>query len=203
MSALDNLGHAHGTDKRSGLHDYLSFYETFLARLRDKPITILEMGAASGNSLRMWCAYFPLARVIGVDNDPRCAAWAEDRIAIEIGDQSSVMDLDRIAMQYRMLDLIVDDCGHEPANQLLAYKTLLPYLSSGGVYLLEDIGVLEPWEDRSVGEFFADMARELAYLPQTARGLGPKRDLDPFAAEWLPRIATLAFWQKVVVTVLR
>lgn len=141
-SILDELGCRHGTEKGSNAagckHNYLPFYEQFLAPLRDQPITLLEIGVDRGNSLRMWRDYFLRGRIVGVD----CLDFrqlAGDRIEIDLADQNQPADLDRIAGQYGPFDVIVDDAGHDPNSQAFCYQYMLQYLKPGGFYILEDL----------------------------------------------------------------
>lgn len=46
-------------------------YEPFLAPVRGRAETIVEIGVERGGSLHMWAEYFPTARVWGVDIDLR------------------------------------------------------------------------------------------------------------------------------------
>ena len=139
-SVLDALGLKYGTDKASGGgHNYLHFYERFLWPLRDQKITVLEIGVGGGPSLRMWKEFFPLAQVIGMDIEPHKAQYAEDRIAIEIGDQSSKADLQRLIDTYGSFDLIVDDAGHREEDQMSCFNTMIPHVRLSGFYILEDI----------------------------------------------------------------
>ena len=38
-----------------------------------------------------------------------------------------------------MLDVVIDDGGHRPAQQIPTLEELLPHLRQGGVYLCEDV----------------------------------------------------------------
>ncbi len=150
---LDFLGaHRHHTDKSSLDHNYLQWYERFLAPLRDEPVTILEIGVFGGESLRMWRDYFQRGRIVGMDIDPACAQHAGDRIEIVIGDSGNLDDLAR-AVSRGPFDVINDDGGHAPQDQVTAYYTLLPSVKPGGLYILEDVMVA------SVGESCAEIAR--------------------------------------------
>jgi hypothetical protein len=90
---LDELGLKYGTDKASLHHNYLNFYEGFVAPLRDQPLTLLEIGVFQGASLRMWREYFPYAKVVGVDIMLSCKQFETDRIKIELADQSNLEHL--------------------------------------------------------------------------------------------------------------
>ena len=165
MSILDTLGCRHGTEKGSNAfgckHNYLPFYEQFLAPLRDQPITLLEIGVDRGNSLRMWRDYFLQARIVGMD----CADLrhlAEDRIEIEIGDQNSPEDLDRIATQYGPFDVIVDDAGHNPPSQVFCYRHMLNHVKPGGFYILEDlVGMDGPFPSADCTSFLVGLASQI------------------------------------------
>lgn len=162
MSILDTLGCRHGTEKGSNAvgckHNYLPFYEQFLAPLRDKPITLLEIGVDKGNSLRMWRDYFQRGRIVGMD----CAdlrALAGDRIEIDIGDQNQAADLDRIASKYGPFDVIVDDAGHNPPSQVFCFKHMIRYVKMGGFYILEDlVGMDGPFPDPVCTNYLASLA---------------------------------------------
>ena len=138
--SLDNIGRHFGTDKSSLHHDYLRFYERFLAELRsaDK-LTVLEIGVNEGASVRMWEQYFTCALVIGVDINPAAAVHARDRIRIEIANQSDVADLVALATKYGPFDLVVDDGSHLWDNQITTFQWLYPFVRQGRYYILEDI----------------------------------------------------------------
>src|SRR5438445_12333566 len=89
-SSLDAIGTRHGTDKSSSHHGYLDFYERFFRDLRYKQITLLEIGVLRGESARMWNEYFEYGKIIGVDVNPEALQSQDDRIIIEIANQSNV-----------------------------------------------------------------------------------------------------------------
>jgi hypothetical protein len=143
MSELDALGCKYGTTKASNTpgtkNNYLPFYEVFLAPIRYKPITLLEIGVEHGNSLRMWREYFPNARIIGIDCNDLRGRVVFDGIEIDMADQNQAADLDRIAENYGPFDVIVDDAGHHPPSQVFCYGHMLQYVKDGGFYILEDL----------------------------------------------------------------
>jgi len=69
---LEDIGREEGTDKCSADHDYLKKYEFFLGKFRGQPMTLLELGVYRGDSIRMWCRYFPEAHVVGTDINQNC-----------------------------------------------------------------------------------------------------------------------------------
>ncbi len=136
---LDEIGLKHGTDKASSHHNYLTFYESFMAPLRDAPITVLEIGVYQGASLKTWREYFTKARIIGVDIQPNCKMYETDRIRIELADQSNLEHLARLAATHGPFDLIVEDGSHKWEHQTTTLRALFPFLRNGGHYIVEDL----------------------------------------------------------------
>ena len=139
IGLLDQLGTKYGTDKASRGHDYLSLYERFLSAFRHTASSILEVGVYNGGSLPVWRDYFPNAHIIGLDIDSDALRFSGDRVTVEMGDQSSIVDLTRIAVKYGPFDLILDDGSHIWDHQLTTLRTMLPHVKLGGYYILEDI----------------------------------------------------------------
>ncbi len=146
------LARKYGTDKggRPEGHHYTQHYYNMLAGRDVK--TVLEIGICGnrnipnnriGASLFMWQEFFPGAKIFGIDNDPK---WmiTEDHIMSALADQSDPISL-RAAMNKfygnggQSFDLIIDDGSHQPAHQLTSMQTLLPYLSTEGIYFIEDV----------------------------------------------------------------
>ena len=113
-------------------------YGQEFSRLREEPITVLEIGVKTGASIRLWQRYFPNARIVGVDIRPRELSNAK-RIVLVQGDQSDRSFLERLARDYGPFGLIIDDGSHVPSHQILTFEALFPHLLSGGVYVCEDV----------------------------------------------------------------
>ncbi|WP_370616488.1 class I SAM-dependent methyltransferase [Mumia sp. Pv 4-285] len=119
---------------------YFDVYERHFQRFRGKPITVVEFGVQYGGSMQMWQDYFgPDARFVGVDIDPRCRAWADDRTTIMIGDQADRGFLAEVAEVAGTIDVIIEDGGHYPAQQIATFEELYPRMSPDGVFLIEDL----------------------------------------------------------------
>src|SRR5574340_445621 len=111
LETLDQIGVRLGTDKNSTQNNFLQFYAAFLEPIRERRVKVLEIGVLNGGSVRTWRDYFRNGVVIGVDIDPRTKQLVDDRIFIEIADQSKTEDLARLA-RLRTFDLILDDGSH-------------------------------------------------------------------------------------------
>jgi cephalosporin hydroxylase len=135
---LDELGILHGTDKTSLSNDYLRHYEEIFAPFRDRAITLCEIGVAQGASLKVWGEYFPKAQILGIDNNPQCKQYEEQRIRIAIGSQD---DPEFLAGVFRdtVPDIIIDDGSHRADHLQFTFDRLFPVLAAGGLYVIEDL----------------------------------------------------------------
>jgi hypothetical protein len=136
---LDELALKHGTDKASSDHGYTKYYELYFESYRDFDFKFLEIGVYDGSSVKLWKEYFPKAEITSIDIDPRCTEYAEERINIEIGDQTNPTFLKQISTKYGPFDIILDDGGHSNKQQIVSFETLFPLLNPGGIYVIEDL----------------------------------------------------------------
>lgn len=139
---LATLGRRHGTDK--GGHSfkgvsYLDLYEQHFRTLRDRNLTLLEIGVLNGCSLRMWRDYFPNAQIVGVDIDPASRRHEGDRIRVYVGSQDDETMLAQIGRETGGLDLVIDDGSHLTPLTIATFQHLFPYVRSGGWYIIEDL----------------------------------------------------------------
>jgi hypothetical protein len=119
---------------------YFDIYHRHFSRFVGTPAKIVEIGVYSGGSLRMWRDYFGEASIVyGVDIEPACRAYAGDGVEIFIGDQADRAFWRAFLAEVGEIDIVVDDGGHRPHQQIATLEALLPALSPGGVYLCEDI----------------------------------------------------------------
>jgi len=119
---------------------YFEVYHRHLQKFRGRPVTVVEFGVQFGGSAQMWREYFgPDARIYGVDIDPRCKAWEEPGFTVFIGDQADRRFLRRIGKKIGPIDVVIDDGGHFPAQQIATFEEMYPLVKPGGVFLIEDL----------------------------------------------------------------
>jgi hypothetical protein len=119
---------------------YFEVYDRHFSKFRNKPVNILEIGIYSGGSLGMWKSYFGVGCTIyGVDIEESCRAYETQGVHIFIGDQADRNFWRRFKKDAPNIDIVVDDGGHSPLQQLVTFEELFSHLSPGGVYLCEDI----------------------------------------------------------------
>jgi hypothetical protein len=111
---------------------YFPIYERHFEQYRNKYVRVLEIGVDHGGSLQLWKRYFGLqAVIVGVDINPECAKYTEDRIEVHTMDQCDprIADLGEF-------DIIIDDGSHILSHQKISFNHLWP--NCRGVYLIED-----------------------------------------------------------------
>lgn len=136
---LDELAIKHKADKSSLYHNFAVKYDRLLASFRHSFTSVLEIGVALGQSLRMWTDYFPRAVIHGADIETSfrsCESYSS-RIRFHLVDQGSEVQLKTLG-QFAPFDLIIDDGNHWWHEQIISFKTLFPFLNPGGIYIVED-----------------------------------------------------------------
>ena len=121
-------------------HYFPAYDRHFRKFVGDKP-TVMEIGVFSGGSLDMWLDYFGEGcRVYGVDLAEECRAYERESVEILIGDQADREFWDMAKSRIPGgIDVLVDDGGHTPRQQMTTLECMLPHINPGGVYLCEDV----------------------------------------------------------------
>lgn len=194
-------------------HHYFDVYERHFGPYRSHPVTMIEIGVYRGGSLRMWRDYFaPGSRIIGIDIDPACAAFAGDGIEVFIGDQADPAFLRNVLAQTGPPDIVLDDGGHDMRQQIVSFETIYPAMRTPGVYMVED-AVTSLWGGNSAdmpdGRTFLDQAFESCVAlhgwtrnPHAFRRLGTppeQRQGAIMVPELCATTNSIAFYDSVVV----
>ena len=120
---------------------YFDVYDRHFRRFRGREVNVLEIGVYSGGSLEMWRDYFGAhSHVHGVDIRPQCKAYEAPSITVSVGDQADRNFWRDFKSKTPALDIVIDDGGHRPEQQVASFEELFPYLRPGGIYVCEDIG---------------------------------------------------------------
>ena len=135
--SLNDIGLKYGTDKSSSWHNYLKYYELVLNHLKDKKLSIFEIGVWANSSLKTWEEYFINSKIVGFDIEDK-KIYESGRIYICKGDQSIPSDLLSSEEKHGPFDIIIDDGSHHGDHQFISFNTLFPKLNSGGYYIIED-----------------------------------------------------------------
>jgi lipopolysaccharide biosynthesis glycosyltransferase len=165
-SILDDMAINHKSDKSSRFHNYAAKYDKILSPYRESFLSVLEIGVAQGQSIRMWTDYFTKATIHGADISKLseiCESYS-NRIKFHLIDQRNDAQLKSLE-QFSPFDLIIDDGNHFWMEQILTFKTLFPYIRKGGMYIVEDT-TTSYWEEYknnpiSPVEFFKTLIDEV------------------------------------------
>ena len=154
----ERIGRPHEVTKPRPIYER---YDQYFATLVDRPLTLLELGVYTGESLKVFSSFFKRGTVIGVDiNDHGIdLSGYPNAIAVQ-ADQRSATQLDAICETYAPsgLDIVIDDASHYGAWTWQSYRILFPHLKAGALYVIEDwaTGYWDDWVDgRSYQEFQA------------------------------------------------
>lgn len=135
MTELDQYFRSNNV--RIPLH-YPAVYERHLARFRNTDVHLLQMGTGDGERLELWKRYFgPDARIIGVDSEPGARALEDEQISVLVGDREDPAFLREIRDTLPRIDVLLDDGGHNVAQQIASFEALFLHLSTEGVYICE------------------------------------------------------------------
>lgn len=141
---LNRLALLYGTDKW-GRHWYTQHYQRYFRPFRRMRLNLLEIGVGGKNrlsrggaSLRMWKAYFPKGRIVGIDIAD-LSHLREPRIDIRQCDQTDAEALRRLTEEYGGFDIVIDDGSHRNEDVIKAFHTLFPLVRIGGLYAVEDV----------------------------------------------------------------
>lgn len=156
---LCELFYNYGADKCPQIfHTYSKYYFDILYKYKDTYSNILEIGIGNpelmsgmigdqyrlGASLMAWRDFFKNAKVFGLDIRTD-VLFSDERIECFYTDQSDekslINTINNINNKHNNIfyDFIIDDGSHHMVDQILTFKTLLPYLKKDGIYIIEDI----------------------------------------------------------------
>jgi SAM-dependent methyltransferase len=119
---------------------YFDMYHRHLSRFVGLETKLVEIGIYSGGSLEMWRQYFGSGcHVYGVDIENACKAYETDNISVFIGDQERPEFWQSFKASVGTVDILIDDGGHTPEQQIVTLNEMLEAIRPGGVYICEDI----------------------------------------------------------------
>lgn len=126
-----------------GIYKWLHYFDIYHRHLRKfvgRETRVVEIGVYGGGSLQMWRHYFgPKSQIFGVDIHEECKRCEGERIRVFIGDQADRGFWSDFKDRVPAVDVIIDDGGHLPEQQLVTLEEMLPHLRPGGVYICEAV----------------------------------------------------------------
>jgi 23S rRNA U2552 (ribose-2'-O)-methylase RlmE/FtsJ len=138
MKPLTKIGLKHQTDK-AYFHLFTEFYNDYFEQFLGRPIQILEIGIAGGNSLTMLQEFFPEATIHAIDiNETSVRLDLGKRIHKYLCSQDDFPQLTNI-FQGMKFDIIIEDGSHLTSHQQTSLGFFFPYLQKNGIYICEDL----------------------------------------------------------------
>lgn len=168
MKTLDEIALQYDADKSSKYHGYTRIYEELFAPLREKTVSILEIGVFQGASIRMWLDAFPLAKVVGVDIKDRAAPEVHrlPRASLHLADASLQKTIDSLVKLHGPFDIVIDDGPHRLSVSKMCLDNLPVLLKPGGIMVIEDV-----YQGYS-NQHNHDLVEFMAYATMVAHGGG-------------------------------
>lgn len=134
QALAERLIAAAGISDKERRHGYLSNVYAQVLSAEKPPTFILELGVWRGDSLRMWQACFPRARVRGVD-------WSPNEYAADLEVLHEDAYTEECASRFvdASIDLLVEDGMHSLQQQRAAFDLYWGKVAWGGLMVIEDI----------------------------------------------------------------
>jgi hypothetical protein len=148
-----------------------NYYTQYLKHFPPNPSKIVELGVLGGDGLKWLHHHYPNAKLVGLDRDlSKCppGPWSLYRCNVcALTDRGYVKTLAQGA------DVIIDDAGHRPYQQSLAFNALFPVLKDGGVYAVEDLHLGRRLDWRLFSYFFGFRKLLHSMIDQQSKWEGP------------------------------
>lgn len=180
---------------------YIEIYERYFEKYRGKECIIMEVGVSHGGSLELWRKYFgPKARIIGIDNNPKCKTFEEEGIEVYIGSQSDRKFLTKLKDTLPKVDVLIDDGGHYMDQQIITFEELFTHVKDEGVYLCEDV------HTSYIDQYGGGLKRSGSYIEYTKNFIDQlhafhSRDLETFKVDGFTRSAYCVHYYDSVVVI--
>lgn len=135
FAEIGHFGNDIGANDKNSTHTYLETYDKLFAPFRNG-CTMMEIGLAMGDSLKLWDEYFEDSTIYGVDISVVFeAGFYKNNMHILQEDATKPMDVFR----GKTFDIIIDDGSHMEADQIKTFQLLKGKMNPGGIYIIEDI----------------------------------------------------------------
>jgi glycosyltransferase involved in cell wall biosynthesis len=121
---------------------YLGAYGKWFEQIRNKRVSILEIGIQNGGSLEIWLKYFRNAEfIVGCDINTSCAelTFSSKKISVIVGDANNDQVERRISDTCPNYDIIIDDGSHKSSDIVRSFSRYFKNLKLDGFYIIEDL----------------------------------------------------------------
>lgn len=136
----NHSGNDYGGNDKNSTHTYLETYDRLFAPFRDG-CTMLEIGLATGDSIKLWDRYFQNSTIVGVDITIVFGAIPY----VPNGNIKNIIQADATKPEFleKIKDyefsIVVEDSSHMEADSVAIFNLLKSKMKPGGVYIVEDV----------------------------------------------------------------
>lgn len=126
-----------GNDKGGKIHTYLETYDKLFEPFRNG-CTMLEIGLAMGDSIKLWDRYFENSTIVGVDISVvfQPEQYKND-VRIIQADATKANFLSHVeGMEF---DIVIDDSSHVTQDQIDIFNLLKHKMKKGSILVIEDL----------------------------------------------------------------
>ena len=121
-------------------HNYAKFYDEYFFEKKNKELNILEIGSFYGNAAAALYFYFKNAKIYSADIFPDLFSYTSNRINNFYVDSSSEISIsENILKKDKKFEIIIEDACHAYKDQIISLFMLFPILSSGGIFITEEL----------------------------------------------------------------
>ena len=139
-------------------HGYAKIYEDLFEPLKDKSLTILEIGSFYGNASAALFFYFRNSFIHSADINPDMYKYKGSRLNNFFVDSSSRQSINKnILNQDLEFNIVIEDASHMLKDQIISLFMLFPKIKKGGIFIIEEIDFPEKKEDMRIGQKMPDL----------------------------------------------
>ena len=119
---------------------YIDIYERYFKRFQERPVNVVEIGVGTGGFMQVLKRYFahPDSKILGVDASTGNLDKSLTQDVI-VGLQQDEKIRNRVKERMPEIDILIDDGGHLPEEQLPTFNHFMPLIKTPGLYIVEDI----------------------------------------------------------------
>ena len=140
QNEYDKLDHGYQLDKFDHLYLEKYYNKEFTSRREDN-IKLLEIGVATGISIKFWTEWFINGKIYGVDicHDSMNSDFYLKNKLFNVYWEDALTPKFISKFEQNYFDYIIDDGSHTLSDQLKTIRSYLPKIKSNGKLIIEDI----------------------------------------------------------------
>lgn len=141
FNEIGHFGNDIGCNDKGGTHSYIETYEKLFLPFQKK-CTLLEIGIAQGDSIKLFDRYFENSHIIGCDLSIIFTPPVyKNKVSLIAHDATKPSFLNELGDA--KLDIVIDDGSHMEQDQVDTFNLLKGHMNKGGIYIIEDILALD------------------------------------------------------------